>query len=43
MTGTATWTPSGSPATADVDLVVTLPGNDEALIARDVNVMPACP
>jgi hypothetical protein len=42
VTGTATWAPSGSPATADVDLLVTLPGNDEALIARNVDVSPAC-
>ena len=41
--GTATWTASGGPSTADVDLLVTLPGNDEALIARNVDVSPACP
>ena len=44
VTGTATWTSSGGvPSMADVDLVVTLPGNDEALIARGVNAMPGCP
>ena len=40
--GTAAWTNSASPSTADVDLVVTLPGNDEALIARNVDISPAC-
>ena len=43
VTGTATWMNLGNPTSADVDLVVTLPGNDEALIARGIDVSPACP
>jgi hypothetical protein len=42
VTGTATWAPLGNPSTADVDVVVTLPGNDEALIASGVDVNGGC-
>ena len=44
VTGSVVSTSPGTslPSTVDVDIHVTLPGNDEAIIARGVNVAGAC-
>ena len=44
VTGSVVSTSDGGslPSTVDVDLHVTLPGNDEAIIARGVNVAAGC-
>jgi hypothetical protein len=44
VTGTvvSTSNPQVVPSTLDVDILVTLPGNDEALNARDVDVTGSC-
>jgi hypothetical protein len=45
VTGSATWSgPTDPPDTVStLDIRVTLPGNDEALIARDIDITTFCP